>query len=166
MITIHPSKDQVELAKIFANKNPDGYNKHSYRKGGLILESRLSEIAIGEYYGLDIVDDYNYDFISSNGTTIDLKTKPRSDYEPQLSWNACVPAYQVSQQRCDYYLFNRINRKLDKIWVLGHISKYEFEKEAFFVKKGENDPDSSPRKPWVCPEDAFYIKINKLKNKV
>lgn len=163
MVILSPTEKQIKLAKEFAEKNKNGYNKRSYRNGDLILESRLSEIVVGEYFGFEVIDDYDYDFVSMNGKKIDLKTKPRSDVEPRVNWNACVPAYQIKFQNCDYYLFNRINRALDKIWVLGYISKKEFKKKAVFVKKGELDPDSAPRNPWVCPEDAFYIKLSELK---
>lgn len=155
-----------EFEQEIKKKYEYGYNKESYRQGRCLLDSLVSEIAISKYFDFKWVRDFNYDFISpKNEATIDLKTKPRSDFEPKPNWYATVPAYQKENQDCEYYIFNRLNKAMDTIWALGFISKKDFIEKSRFVKKGEVDPDSSPRKVWVCPEDSYYLKISELKDR-
>lgn len=156
-------KKAEEIHSKLSEKYKEGFNKHSYRKGSCLLDSILSELVVANHLKLERVDTFDYDFISSKGSKIDLKTKPQSDYFPQENWYAMVPAYQLEKQDCEYYIFNRINKSLTKLWIVGYISKSNFKKKSHFVKKGEVDPDSSPSKPWICPEDSYYIKIKNLK---
>lgn len=162
MTIIKPTEEQKKLAKKEANKHPTGYSKRSYRKGSVLYDSKICEFAVADHYNLKIVDSFDYDFVSFSGKKIDLKTKPKSNCPPQPSWNVCVPSYQFDKQKCDWYIFARINKDLDKIWVVGYIDKITFGEKATFVKKGELDPDSSFEKPWVCPEDSLYLKIKEL----
>lgn len=164
MLLLKPTEKQKIFAENLIKKDKKVYNNRSYRNGGVLLDSKLAEIVVCDYYKLKYIDDYHYDFVGPSGQKIDCKTKPCSDIEPKEDYNACVPAYQYYLQNCDYYLFVRINKKLDKVWVVGYISKEEFGAKSVFVKKGQKDPDSSKNKEWICPEDSFYIKIKELKN--
>lgn len=161
MITLIPSKKQIQESKDYLSKYPNGYTANSYRNGGISLQSgKLAEICFRDYFGGSWVNHYDYDFIFKN-KRIEIKTKACSNYTPQDEWYCSIPDYY--DQNTDYYLFARTSRELDKLWFVGYISKQEFNEKSVFVKEGQVDPDSSPNKTWVCPVDSHYIKIKELK---
>lgn len=160
MIKLSITEEQINESKKMLDESPDGYNNNSYRGGGIALQSgKLAEICFRDYFGGKHVNNYDYDFILKN-KKIDIKTKACSDHEPKPNWYCCVPTY--FDQKTDYYVFARVSRNLKTIWFVGYIKKDDFLKIAKFVKAGEADPDSSPKKIWVCPTDSYYIKIKDL----
>lgn len=162
-VTVKPNqlKEAEEKYSAFLEAHPSGqYNNKSYRGGSLMLDSLVSEIVIADYFKLKkSVNTKDYDFVTSKNIKIDLKTKPKSDSPPKPEWYASVPLYQLNNQKCDYYFFNRINRDKTLIWIVGYISKVRFERESTLFRKGEVDPTSSPKSPWEFPEDTRCIKI-------
>lgn len=162
------SDDQRNKAKlryhdqVTINNGGKRYNGRSYNGGKSVLDSMVSEQVVADYYNIPIQDTYDYDFITSNGIRVDLKTKSKSDYEPQRHWYCMVPAYQIDKQQCDQYIFNRINRDLSIVWMVGYISKDNFIKRAMYIEKGETLPDVDGSRDWECWTTGYYLRIDEL----
>lgn len=153
----HLTKAQKKYEKIPKEKRENGYNSKSCHSGDFLLHSILSEYVVSEFLGKDakVKNTNDYDIVC-NYDKIDVKTKPNSDKPPQSYWNASIPAYQLSFQKCDGYVFVRINRDLTKLWITGIISKEDFKKHSRYAKAGSKDGK------WVWPANSYYIKLNKL----
>lgn len=163
IIRISVSDDIISRARARYDKRVRKvYNSRSYNGGRNVLDSMVSEQVVSEYYNKPIQDTYDYDFVTSSGVRIDLKTKSKSDLEPEPYWYCMVPEYQVYKQECDYYIFNRINKRLDVVWILGYMSKEEFIKNSINVKRGEILPDKEGSRDWECWTDGYYMTIEKL----
>jgi hypothetical protein len=162
IIKINIDNNQKTIAEKKYNKlskevKKTGYNKRSYRSGKFLLHSILSEIVVKDMLGskAKIKNAYDYDIIY-NFDKIDIKLKPNSDKDPKPYWNASIPAYQLKKQRCDGYIFTRLNRDLTILWITGILSKQDFESKAKFAKTGSLDGR------WKWDIDSYYIKIEDL----
>lgn len=167
-IKLYVTKPQIDFAKkryndqVIKRNNGGRYNSRSYNGGRSVLDSMVSEKVVSDYFNKRIEDKYDYDFITDQGVRIDLKTKSKSDKDPEPHWYCMIPEYQIDKQNCDYYIFNRINRELSIVWILGYISKKEFIDKSIYVKKGEILPDKEGSRDWECWTSGYYMTIDKL----
>ena len=82
------------------------------------------------------------------------KSIPKSNYE------GSIPSYY--KQKCDYYVFNRILNDFKTIWIMGFISKEDFENKRRKIRKGETDQSNG----LVFKENAyniFYHELNSIR---
>jgi hypothetical protein len=133
-----------------------GALRGSITNGGGNQVGFLGECLVSSFFKIPFNNTYEYDFILPNGETIDVKTKtttvvPRSDYDCSVAaWN--------KSQACDYYVFTRVKKSLDKGWILGYLPKDTYYKEAVKLKKGEVDPSNN----FTVKSDCYNVKINQL----
>jgi hypothetical protein len=166
-IKIRVSKEQRERGEKrykeeMRERGGGRYNGRSYNGGKGLKDSMISEEVVSDYFGIRVIGEYDYDFKSESGKRIDLKTKSRSDSEPEDHWYCMVPSYQIEKQECDYYIFNRINRDASVVWILGYISKEEFKERSVYIEKGEILPDVEGSREWECWVSGYYMRISEL----
>ena len=121
-------------------------NRNSFMKGAGNLPGFLGEEILKSIRpDLELKDTFDYDFISPNGKTIDVKSKVQGvDMKPAPNWMASV-AEKSLHQGCDYYIFCRIFKQggiFVKGWIVGWISKADFVADARVMKKGEQEGDN------------------------
>ena len=127
----------------------------------------LGEIVVANYLDVKKANTYEYDLVSKKEKTYDVKTK-RCKSKPLPDYTVSVCALNTNQ-KCDDYIFVRVDNELTTAWILGYMPKEKFYKKAKFCKKGELDPDSNCN--WRFKEDCYnmYIKdlnpISELKKK-
>jgi hypothetical protein len=136
-----------------------GQLNNSIESGGGNEAGFIGEICALKIIGGKLVNTYDYDIVDLNGITWDAKTKRRS-VAPKDNYYCSVAAFNT-KQRCDNYIFISLEKDLYG-HVLGWMSKEEFYDISTFCKKGELDPDSSPRYPFYFTADCYNIEIKKL----
>tara|TARA_R110000744_G_scaffold363419_1_gene471747 strand:- start:13 stop:501 length:489 start_codon:yes stop_codon:yes gene_type:complete len=109
-----------------------------------------------------INNTYDYDIISKKQKPItwDVKTK-RCTSPPRGYYDCSVAAYNT-KQKCDRYVFVRVeykNKRWGKAWVLGYYDKDKYFKDARFLKKGSLDGDNR----FKVKADCYNIAIKDLK---
>jgi len=82
-------------------------------------------------------DNPNWDFVTPNGLTIDVKSKGNCRVEPEPNYDCTVPVYQTKAQTNDYYVFTRLHRDLTGGWLLGFIAKDKFVEIAAWRSPGQ-----------------------------
>ena len=114
------------------------------------------EIITADYLGATQQNTYEYDLVTFNGQTIDVKTK-RTSVEPRPHYECSVAALNAKQQ-CDYYAFVRVKNDYSIGWLLGVITPQAYYANAVFMKKGEVDPDNN----YVVKSDCYNLSIEEL----
>ena len=146
-------------------------NKKSFMNGERSLTGILGEFVIktliSKEWKLSVnktekssenLNYYDYDLFVDN-KKIEVKSKtcksiPKSNYE------GSIPSYY--KQKCDYYVFNRILNDFKTIWIMGFISKEDFENKRRKIRKGETDQSNG----LVFKENAyniFYHELNSIR---
>jgi len=124
---------------------------------GFLGEEVANQIICGT-----ITNTYDYDIISKKRKPItwDVKTK-RCTSPPRGYYDCSVAAYNT-KQKCDRYVFVRIeyrNKRWGRAWVLGYYDKDKYFKDARFLEKGSLDGDNR----FKVKADCYNIPINELK---
>jgi len=135
-----------------------GEINNSITKGDGNIAGFLGEEIANEIIKGNINNTYDYDIIK-NGVTYDVKTK-RCTSKPKPYYECSVAAFNT-KQKCDYYVFVRIenlNNKWTRAWVLGLYSKEEYFKRARFLKKGQTDGDNY----FKVKADCYNMEISNL----
>lgn len=117
----------------------------------------LGEVAF-EHVFQDVIRDncYDYDFIYE-GMKVDIKTK-LCNYLPKVEYELSILKYLKNIQKCDLYVFTRVNSELNKVELLGCISKYRYFKDSIFHKKGEIDTSNN----YTFKKDCYNLKLSQL----
>ena len=127
--------------------------KGSITKGKSQIYGAAGEILVKHFYEKtnNVIHHgtHDYDMII-NGYTIEVKTKARTD-EPYLHYNGSVCCLNA-KQNCDFYFFCQISKNYKFGYLLGYVSREEFMKESFLLKKGEKDGQFTVR------EDCLNMK--------
>ena len=95
-----------------------GKLKHSFTNGDRNLIGFIGEeLYISIAKRASRMDNYDFDFILTNGATVDVKSrivsgKPRQDYDFILK-------RANKNQKVDFYVFFCIKNTLDKAWLVG-----------------------------------------------
>ena len=100
--------------------------------------------------------DGNYDLMI-NGVKYDVKTKARS-VSPREDFECSVTEEQFNYRGAEGYIFVSILKDYTIGYILGVISKQDFENRATFHRDGEEDPDNG----FIFPCNAYNIKISEL----
>lgn len=149
------TKESIRLGKL----------NNSITKGEGNIAGIIGEMMVSYYLKIKRENTYEYDLISPDLKKYDVKTK-RCSYKPESNFTVSVCALNITQ-KCDGYIFVRINNNLSIGWILGYMPKIEYFNNAKFCKKDDIDPDGNG---WKFKEDCYnmYIKdlndINQLKN--
>ena len=107
-----------------------------------------------------INNTYDYDVVSKSGIKYDVKTKRCTS--PPKPYYDCSVANFNTEQKCDRYVFVRIenkNKKWGNAWVLGWLEHDEYFKKARKLTKGQIDPSNK----FVVRADCHNVAISELK---
>ena len=115
----------------------------------------IGELVVADSINAKQINTYDYDLVK-NGMRLDVKTK-RWNTKPLPNY-ACSVALHGTKQDCDAYVFVRILTDLTKAWILGGISKHNFDKEATLYRKGDVDLDNG----YTFKADCYNLRIDKL----
>lgn len=135
-----------------------GEINNSITKGDGNIAGFLGEEIANEIIKGDINNTYDYD-ITKNGVTYDVKTK-RCTSKPKSHYECSVAAFNT-KQKCDYYVFVRIENlkgKWTRAWVLGLYGKEKYFKDAKFLRKGQTDGDNY----FKVKADCYNMEISNL----
>lgn len=99
---------------------------------------------------------YDYDLITDQGLTVDVKTK-RTSVAPKTFYECSVAAFNT-KQNCDYYAFVRVHNDMHTAWFLGVYPKGKYFEDAKYLRKGEVDPSNN----FTVKADCYNIPISSL----
>lgn len=141
-----PHEHLLEAARWRAEGMPT--NKRTIMDGGQLFVGALGELAAMDYFASRgiAVEDLNLVAcdLRTDGGTWDVKTKLRR-VDPRPEWPVTVPAYLSGVQMPDWYLFVSVTGKgdrIERVWLLGAISRRRFEELAVHLPAGSVDPDN------------------------
>lgn len=154
MIEVLITPEMVEKAKVKADEL--GTLKNSITKGKGNLAGFIGEYVAEKVAGGKIINTKDYDLVLDDGTKVDVKTKRCKD-EPKPHYECSIAAYNPTQ-KCDKYIFVRVQKDLSKAWVLGELGKNEYFEKAHFLQKGQFDPSNN----WRCKADCYNVAIKDL----
>ena len=138
---IRISQDMRDRAKVKYNKikiNSDRDKRQFAYEGKRLLYGYLGEIIIIDYYGVDDIDDYEYDIIIGE-YKVDVKSIS-CKFKPPTNYLAAVNSCEIEgehRQNSDVYIFVRIREDCLVGWILGFIECDRFFSMSEFIKKGE-----------------------------
>jgi len=121
-IKIDPTKDKRKFAS----------------EGRRLLFGYLGEVIVMEYYGVDDIDDFEYDIIVGE-YKIDVKSIS-CKFKPPMNYLAAVNSCETQgehRQDADIYMFIRIREDCNVAWMVGFIECERFFQMSKFLNKGE-----------------------------
>lgn len=154
IIEIIPTESQQREARLSAVNS--GTLQGSITGGTGKVIGALGEIIVRDLMGYDQKNTPDYDLISSDGTTIDVKTK-HCKAVPRGYYDCSVAAHGVTQG-CDQYVFVRMLPNLSKAWILGAINKSDYFIKAKRHRKGEVDESNG----FTFKADCYNLEIKDL----
>jgi len=135
-----------------------GVINNSIMKGDGNIAGFLGE-EVANYFLCGIINNtYDYDIVTDDATW-DVKTK-RCTSPPKPYYDCSVANYNTNQ-KCDNYIFVRIenkNGRWGRAWVLGWLPHEEYYKKARKLTKGEIDPSNG----FVVRADCHNVAIKDL----
>lgn len=108
-----------------------------------------------------ITNTYDYDIISGDQQLITWDVKTKRCTSPPKSFYECSVAGFNTKQKCDRYVFVRIENKSGfwgRAWVLGWMDKQEYFNRANLLKKGDVDTSNN----FTVKADCYNLKIKDL----
>lgn len=158
MIRVEITPDQIKRASELYDF---GALKDSITKGKSNIYGALGEVIVHDYLEsndrvVKFDNTADYDLIV-NGKTVDVKTK-RTTVPPIQTFNCSISAHNTTQ-KCDFYIFARVNENQREGWICGWIAKEEFFKRAKFFRKGQADPKFPT---WKFAGSCYNLEISKL----
>lgn len=148
--------DQIKQS---AQKRADlfvGPNKFKIKKGTEIYGMVGEELFLASFGG-KLINNNNYDIDHPLIGKIDIKTKSCSS-DPKENYDCTVAAYQMDKKECEFYVFYRVDTKLEYAWYCGILSVKDFKEKSVLKKKGEREG------PYVYSVDCYNVKIHELYN--
>ena len=158
MIEIKITEDRKKQA--WAKSREMGVIRNSIMKGDGNIAGFLGEEVANVVIDGTISNTYDYDVVSKSGIKYDVKTKRCTS--PPKPYYDCSVANFNTEQKCDRYVFVRIenkNKRWGKAWVLGWLEHDEYFKKARKLTKGQVDPSNG----FVVRADCHNVAISELK---
>lgn len=136
-----------------------GKIKNSILDGEGNMYGFLGELIVSKYLNIPTSNSYDYDLIiPSTGIKADIKTKI-SDFFPKPDYDCPISAFNT-RQKCDVYIFCRVNKKMEGGLILGYLPKEEYyEKAVKTLKGGFLHGSTRPAKA-----DYYSVFIKELRN--
>lgn len=139
----------------------------THGKGNVI--GFIGEILASEYIGAIMDRTYDYDMVYK-GYTIDVKTKRTTIEHVYTNFEASISNWNP-HQKCDFYLFSRVNLDKKLCWLIGYIKPEDYFKHAKFMKKGMLDKSNGYLIKYDCWNlPYFHLKsiksLQRIKEKV
>ena len=144
----------------WAKSREMGVIRNSIMKGDGNIAGFLGEEVANVVIDGTISNTYDYDVVSKSGIKYDVKTKRCTS--PPKPYYDCSVANFNTEQKCDRYVFVRIenkNKRWGKAWVLGWLEHDEYFKRARKLTKGQVDPSNG----FVVRADCHNVAISELK---
>ena len=98
-----------------------GALKFSITGGAGNLAGFVGERVVADYLGVEKANTYQYDLKTKKERTYDVKTK-RCKSKPLPEYTVSVCALNT-KQKCDAYVFVRIDNEIKVAWILGYMPK-------------------------------------------
>jgi hypothetical protein len=139
-----------------------GKLNNSITKGDGNIAGFLGEEVANSVIGGTVTNTYDYDIISGDQQLITWDVKTKRCTSPPKDYYDCSVAAFNTKQKCDRYVFVRIenkNGRWGRAWILGWYDKNQYFKDARFLKKGQIDPDNN----FKVKADCYNIAIKDLK---
>jgi len=128
------AKSKFEKIKIDATKD----KRRFASEGSRLLYGYLGEVIVMDYYGVDDIDDYEYDIIIGE-YKVDVKSIS-CKFKPPTNYLAAVNSCEIEgehRQDADVYIFVRIREDCMAAWILGFIECDRFFEMSKYIQKGE-----------------------------
>ena len=157
MIEVKITEDMKKRA--WANSMEMGVIKNSIMKGDGNIAGFLGEEVANVVIGGIINNTYDYDLVSEDGIKYDVKTKRCTS--PPKPYYDCSVANFNTKQKCDRYVFVRIenkNKRWGRAWVLGWLTHDDYFKKARKLTKGQKDPSNG----FIVRADCHNVAISEL----
>ena len=157
MIEVKITEDMKKRA--WAKSREMGVIKNSIMKGDGNIAGFLGEEVANVVIGGIINNTYDYDLVSEDGIKSDVKTKRCTS--PPKPYYDCSVANFNTKQKCDRYVFVRIenkNKRWGRAWVLGWLTHDNYFKKARKLTKGQKDPSNG----FVVRADCHNVAISEL----
>lgn len=139
-------------------KEDGGLNIKSDRTdGGGIYIGYISERLVADTFGWSKENSEDYDLVTPSKQKVEVKCRECNQQIAPLEHYECG-VYAYYKQKCDYYVFTRINPAMQICWILGMISRDDFYKKSRKINAGEVDP-SNGRK---FNDDIYNMNIGDL----
>lgn len=148
-IYYEPTYDDIEEAK----ENGTGrLNEITVNYDSQIF-GYLAELAFNHYYGVENVGkkhgfyhvgkngkEQRWDFAHISGLTVDVKSKPRDEFPPPITWNCGYMKLPTKVWgKSDWLVFAAVRKDLNNptVALIGREKTETFKKTAKYYKKGE-----------------------------
>lgn len=154
MIEVSISSTQYQRALDMAKEM--GQLNNSITKGDGNLAGFIGEVVLSDLLGWTQANTYDYDLITPEGHTVDVKTK-RTKVAPKPYYECSVAAYNT-RQNCDFYAFCRVDNGFEKLWFLGIIEKQKYFQNARLLRAGDKDGDNG----FIVHADCYNMAIGDL----
>ena len=157
MIEVKITEDMKKRA--WAKSREMGVIKNSIMKGDGNIAGFLGEEVANVVIGGIINNTYDYDLVSEDGIKYDVKTKRCTS--PPKPYYDCSVANFNTKQKCDRYVFVRIenkNKRWGRAWVLGWLTHDNCFKKARKLTKGQKDPSNG----FIVRADCHNVAISEL----
>ena len=157
MIEVKITEDMKKRA--WAKSREMGVIKNSIMKGDGNIAGFLGEEVANVVIGGTINNTYDYDLVAQDGIKYDVKTKRCTS--PPKPYYDCSVANFNTKQKCDRYVFVRIenkNRRWGRAWVLGWLTHDDYFKKARKLTKGQKDPSNG----FIVRADCHNVAISEL----
>lgn len=154
MIEITPTDKQKKEARLTAGTTIG--LQGSITRGGGSPAGALGEIVVRDFLGYIHANTAHYDLYTDQGVRIDVKAK-RCSSAPKPFYECSIAAHGAKQE-CDEYIFVRVLNNLQRVWILGRISKDEYFKKAVRHKRGDRDESNN----FTFKSDCYNLEISEL----
>ena len=134
------AQEDIDLAAQMAEEM--GLLENSITGGKGSVHGFLGEILVARALGIKQANSRDYDLITSDGTTIEVKTK-RCTTPPRLEYEGSVAKFNPNQ-KCAFYAFTRIMEDFSAAWIIGGIEREQFFELAVQREVGQRDPNDTP----------------------
>lgn len=128
--------------------------KHSFLDKKGIIRGIYGQRAVWRVWGCVWVDSFHFDLLRY-GERFDVKTT-HADQPPDHDYWSKVEYHNVNQQ-CDHLCFVRIHETFERCYIIGTIPKWQFNRDARFFQKGEEDPADTHTPRWVFKESCYAV---------
>ena len=154
ILELKPTDAQVIKAQMMSDEM--GILKNSITKGKGNVIGFLGEIVLSDHFKWPQANTYDYDLITAEGKTVDVKSKQCRSI-PQPHYECSISSYNTKQQ-CDYYAFTRIKSDYSVLWFAGLMPKELYFTQATKKHKGEVDPSNG----FTFKSDCFNLPLSAL----
>lgn len=155
-VRIFEIKDRL-IEKAQRKSKEMGRLNRSITKGDGNIAGFIGEEIARYVYNGKLYNTYDYDLILPDGRKADVKTK-RTTVEKILPHYECSIYEEGKFQKCDLYIFCRVNMNTKIAFLIGSLPKDKYFEKAKFMRKGQYDPDNG----FYVKHNCYNVSVNEL----